>query len=289
MDGLNKHEDQLGRGLTYDLWKNFPMREILIDKDYNEGIGVMLDPAAPPKNASSAAVVACHGGWLAYADAAEYIRGLIETEGNGGGCRMFTTTDNTAAEIQAGGGGEPFIISDTAADCKELILEVAFRAANITVTKAGWFIGLASDCIGGDAIADAGTLAAADSFVGLMKAEGGTTELNLVYQLGGQTMVTHKAAWKTLAAATWYHFGLRYNPSSRIITPWWGTGVRATTKMAPDTSNIITAADIASAGADKFPDGSGLTPVAVIKAAHADDFYLDIRQFACAQRAYAGD
>jgi hypothetical protein len=284
MDLYNKHENQQGVGLTYDLWKNFPTHEIFALKDQNVGFGCMMDPANPPfVPVATTTVVNCGGGWTGYADSAEYIRGTLHTEyGDGPALRFFTTTDNQECWIKGGGGGDPFMISDTAADAKELVFECSFRVANITTAKYGFFVGLAQGLLATNMIADAGTLADT-GLIGLFKPEGDTTTVDLVYQKASGGVITHKDAWKTIAALTWYHFGLRYNPNTKTLTPYWGTGDRSTTKMAADTDNAILSTDIDDA---TFPDGIGMSPLCGMKAAHADDAYVDVRTLACAQRAW---
>lgn len=284
MQIFNKHEGQLLGGLTGDLWKNFPAAEILAFRDYNVGYGVMLNPAAPPYcPVNNTTAIGGSDGAVMYTDSAEYIRGLLTSEHKSGGVRAFATTDNQEAWCQWCGGGDPFIISDTAADARELVFEAAFRIVNITTAKYGFFIGLMeAGCAAADTIADAGTLADKD-MIGIFKPEGNTSGLDLVYRINGESVVEHAGDWQTLATNTWYHFGLRYNPINKVLTPWWGVGTRAT-RMAPDKDNAILPTDI---GAATFPDGEGLAPIFGLKNAHADDAWVDLRIMACAQRAAA--
>lgn len=284
MDLYNKHENQQGVGLTYDLWKNFPYNEIFALKDQSVGFGCMLDPANPPfVPVATTTVVNVGGGWTGYTDSAEYIRGTLHTEyGDGPAIRFFATTDNQEAWIKGCGGGDPFMISDTAADAKELVFEVSFRVANITVTKGGFFLGLAQGLLATNMIADAGTLADT-GLIGIFKPEGNTSGVDLVYQKASGGVIEHVGDWQTIAALTWYHFGLRYNPQTKVLTPWWGTGDRDTTRMAPDKDNAILSTDIDDA---TFPDGIGMAPLLGLKNAHADDYYIDVRTCACAQRAW---
>jgi hypothetical protein len=205
-----------------------------------------------------------------------------------GATRIFATTDNQEAWMQGCNGGEPFVISDTAAESRDLVFECCFRAANITVSKGGFFIGLMEGGLATDTIADAGTLADKD-FIGLFKPEGNTSGVDLVYnKAGAGGVTTHVDDWKTIAALTWYNFGFRYDGRKNVVTFYWGTGDRSTTPMAPDESStsIVTAADIAAA---TFPDSEYLAPIAGLKNAHADDYYIDLRLMACAQLAKAAD
>jgi hypothetical protein len=183
---------------------------------------------------------------------------------------------------------KPFCISDTASDIRELVFECTFRVSTITANDLGFFIGLAGvHAMDGDFLADnvANKDAIADiDLIGFFHDHPATTALDVNYQIAGTAATEHEAAWKTLAADTWYTVGMRYRPTTKKIDLYYGTGDR-TTKVAID-DNPILAADIA--GAD-FPDGQGLAPIIAIKGGHADDKTLDIRTFACAQLAYGAD
>lgn len=277
-----------GRGLSAEIWKNFPAYQILNLKDPNVGFGCMLDVANPPyAKANAGAYATGDGGVRMFTDATGIISGLTWAQG-GPGMRMFASADNAAAEAQWCGGGEPFIISDTAADALELVLEVQFRLSTVTTNDLGLFIGLAGTAaIDGDFLVDnvptAATPGVADiDMIGLFMDHADTTGLDIIYQIAGTDAVTHEAAWKTLAVDTWYIFGMRYEPILKKIDFYWGTGDRTTAVAVDD--NPILKATIAAA---TFPDGQGLAPVIAIKGGHADDKTLDIRTFACAQRAKA--
>jgi len=293
---LCKHEDQLGRGLTYDLWKGFPAHEILVLKDANEGIGCMLDPASPPyaKAGVGSTGMPIGNGICAFVDTTDaYITGLTHAQYPGGhGFRMGGTTDNQAAELQFCGGAEPFVISDgttLAAEVRELIFEVQFRLSTITTNELGLFMGLAGRAaLDGNFLADnvptAATPGVADiDMIGLFMDHADTSGLDIMYQLAGQEAVTHEAAWKTLAIDTWYTFGMRFLPVTKKLNFYWGTGDRVT-KLAID-DNPVLSTDIDDT---TFPDNQGLAPTFAVKLGGQAE-YLDIRAFACAQRAYAAD
>ena len=285
MQLMNKHEDQLKRGLTYDLWKNFPAGEIFVRGDSNEGIGCKLDPGAPPFAAASSTNVMAGGGVRAFTDATCTVGGLTKAQYSGGqGFRMLTSADNEAVELQWGGGGEPFVISDSAADIKELCYEVHFRVSTVTANELAFFIGLATaQTLGGDFIADNGADVADLDMVGLWSSHADTTGVDVIYQTTGSAFTTHEADFATIAIDTWYIFGMRYRPAKKLDL-YWGVGDRATS-VAIDTNPIIST-DIADT---VFPDGQGLTPTIAIKGGAAPDEYLDIRTFACAQVAYPAD
>lgn len=286
MDFLNKHEEQMKRGLSYDLWKNFPAHEILTLRDLNVGIGWQMDPCNLPNCPVNITTVADYHGYRCYTDSAEYIRPTLASEYDGPpALRLFATTDNQEAWAQACNGAEPFVISDTAAECRDLVFEVCLRQANITTAKSGWFVGLMEAGLATDTIVDAGTMCDKD-FIGFFKPEGNTAGVDFVYRKNGQAMVEKLGDILTVAALTWYRLGFRFNATNRTITPWVGTGDNTTTKFAASTSGVVTATNIATA---TFPDSEYMAPIAGLKNAHADDYYIDIRSWAVAQLAKAAD
>lgn len=291
MEIFAKHEDQLGIGLSYPLWKNFPMLESLIFRDHNVGYGIYPNLASFDSAVDAGAATVRYGsdGARIYVDAGCAVHQLPGANGGiGGGIRMSTTAvDNVEAWIQwCGANGSPFIISDTAAEMRDLVFEACFRIDTVADAKCGFFIGLMeSGCAAADTITDAGAMADKD-FIGFWRREGDGDKLDIVYQKSGQTMVTHKADWKTIAADTWYHVGLRWDAGAKTITPWFGTGDRSTTKMAADTTNKILASDISST-TDYFPDSEALAPIVGLKNATNVQYNLDLRLLACAQASPA--
>ena len=286
MQFLNKHEDQLKRGLTYDLWKNFPAGEIFVRGDASEGVGSKLDVGAAPYAAAGAGAVLAGNGVRAFTDATGTVAGLTQAQYSGGtGFRMTSSVDNEAAELQWGGGGEPFIISDSAADAKELCFECCFRVDSVTANDVAFFIGLAgAGTLDGDMIADNGADIADRDMVGLMSTHADTTGVDVIYQDTGSAFTVHKADFATIAVNTWYIFGMRYLPNTKKLDLYWGVGDRATSLVK--SSDPIISTDIADG---VFPDGQGLCPTIAIKGGHADDVSLDIRSLACAQVSYAAD
>ncbi len=288
MDFFNKHEEQLGRGLTYDLWKNFPIGEILVQKDGNVGVGCMLNQGEPPYAAVSQSKIVAGNGAVAFTDSDARIVGLTHAQYDGGqGVRFGGTTDNHAAELQWCGQSEQFVISDTAADIREFILESTFRISSIAAEEMAFFIGLAGQAaLDGDFLADdvADENAIADvDLVGIFMDHPALGVMDTIYQIAGTATTVHEAAWKTLVIDTWYTFGMRYRPESKKLDLYWGPGDRATKLLIDD--NPILSTDIS--GAD-FPDGQGMAPMIAFKAGGTAE-YLDIRSFAAATRVYGAD
>jgi len=292
MDHIHKISDQVGRGLTYNLWKNFPLHEAVLFRDLNVGYGIYPDLVNfdSAVDAAAATVRYANGARISVDTSCTIAQLTGAQGGHGGGIRLSTTTtDNVEAWIQWGGAsGSPFRISNTAGAAKDLVFEFAFRTSTVTDSKAGFFIGLMEEgCAAENTITDAGALADKDYF-GIHRLEGDGDAIDIVYKKAGQTAVVHKADWQTIAANTWYHVGFRYDAKSRSITPWFGTGNRSTTPMAADLTNRLVATDISSA-TDIFPNGEGLAPIIGIKNATNETATLDVRLLCCGQVAIAAD
>jgi hypothetical protein len=282
-DFIRKHENQLRRGLTYDLWKNFPLYETLILRDLSVGFGLYPQLAFYTVEQGNNNVMGSDGAQI-LKDTENTVASLTKAQGGlGGGLRLgFHATDNHETYIQWGK-GSPFAISTTAAEDRELIFECAFRTSTITNDQQGFVFGLAEEgCAAADFMNDTGGVPADKDYLLFWRKEGAGNKLDFSYRKAGQTRVDFADGWKTIVAETWYHAGFRWNPINRTIRLWFGTGDRSTTKMAPDDSKVITATHVAAA---TFPNGEGLCPIIGVKQAHATASTLDIRLLACGQLA----
>ena len=204
---LRKHQDQQGRGLTYDLWRNFPLDQIRRG-DLNVGYGVFPDLVAFDSAVDAAASTVRYApGARIYVDASSSIQQI--TGQIGGGIRLFNTADNEECWIQWGGAtGAPFAISDS--DPRELIAEFAFKKNAIDDTKGGWFLGLMEEGrAAANTITDAGAIGDFDH-IGFKLPEDDGDVIEFVYAKSGQAAVIKAADWKTIAADTWYHVGFRF-------------------------------------------------------------------------------
>jgi hypothetical protein len=275
-----------GRGLSAALWKDFPYRQILDRKDLNVGYGWQMDPMSLPNCPVNITTVADYNSYRCYTDSAEYIRPTLASEYDGPpALRLFATTDNQEAWAQACNGAEPFVISDTPAECRDLVFEVCLRQVNITTAKSGWFVGLMEAGLATNTIGDDGTMIDKD-FIGFFKTETATNEVAFVYRKNGQAMQTKLAIVGRAAAVTFVKLGFRFDSAAKTIMPYYGTGDNSTTPIAPVPTGLITAANIAAA---TFPDSEYMAPIFGLKNAHADDFYIDVRAAACAQLSKAAD
>ncbi len=273
MDLLNKHEEQQGNGLSYELWKNFPVVESLALRDLNVGYGVYPDLVSFDSGIADTNI-----------DTGGTLQQLTEAQGGvGGGIRLATdATDNDEVSIQwCSGIGSPFRVSDTAGEERELVFECRFRVGSITTMSS--FIGLASPGVAAaDAIDASNVLSTSASWLGFHIAGPGS-DVNFVYQKGGAAIQTVKSSWKTIAASTWYHVGLRYNATNNTVRAYFGTGDR-TTAMRADDTNIITSTNIA---ASTFPDSVGLAPTVAMVNHGSSANTLDVGLIACGQAAIA--
>ena len=165
---------------------------------------------------------------------------------------LFCTADNEAAEVQwdvpiLTTGGNPWAF------------EARVKGANITVTKAGWFVGLMVPVLplAGDLIVDGGTLQTEGS-LGFQRLESATSALDVTYDKTGQSQNQHAAGWATLVADTYNVVGLYYNGTTIAM---YLDGVA--------TGTAISATDIAAAD---FPSATYMVPTLCMKNAHADDY-----------------
>lgn len=285
MQILNKREDQLAKGLTYDLWKNFPVTEALILRDLNAGFGVYPNLVSFNVEQGNNDILGPDGLAIRKDTENTVLQLTKATGGQGGGIRLTQhATDNHETYLQwCGMGGSPFTISTTANQDRELIFEVAFRTNTITNDRMGFFIGLAEEGLAvADTMNDTGGVMADKDFIGIQRQEGDGENLDILYRKEGQDQQTFKADWKTIAVNTWYHYGMRWNPINKTIAFWFGTGDRSTTPMRRDGDNVMTATQVAAA---TFPNGEGLAPFIGVKQAHTTESTLDIRLLACAQAA----
>ena len=281
MDLLNKREDHLLGGLTYDLWKNFPVTEILALRDLNAGFGVYPNLVSFTVEQGNNDVMGPDGVQIRK-DTENTVKGLTKAQGGmGGGIRIaMHATDNHEVYMQWGGGGSPFAISQTAGEDRDLIFEVAFRTSTVANDKQGFFIGLAKEGLAAaDTMNDTGGVMADKDFIGIHRLEGDGANLDIIYRKEGQAQQNFATDWKTIEADKWYHFGMRWHPLNTTISFWFGPGTRAT-RMQRDAVKVLTASQISAA---TFPRGEGLSPFIGVKQAHATASTLDFRLLACAQ------
>ena len=282
MDHLMKHLDQLGAGNNYDMWNQFPLTEIF-GGDRNAGYGIRerftnfgsIDPGIAGDTAFKA-----HQGYSAYVDTTTAAGSIKQLTAAGGGIRITAgTTANHETWLQAGGtSGAPFVISDAAP--KTLVFEWAIRFASIANSKAAWFTGLGEEGLAAaDTMADTTGVLASKDYVGFVRNLADGDALDFVYRLAGQTAVVKAADILTLEADTWYRIGFKFQtaPGAIRVVPW--------VNDIRDAANSITAAEIAVATGEAFPDAQPMSPLFGGKAVAAEAHTMDIRWFDIAQVA----
>ncbi|MHC4676974.1 MAG: hypothetical protein ACYTBZ_31205 [Planctomycetota bacterium] len=190
---------------------------------------------------------------------------------NGGGIAAATDVVGGAIALSSGttadcdttlqlGGGNSFVISDTAGSDKKLWFEARIKISAITDDAVQYFIGLAEE----DRCVDAGVFgksggttpeaAMADiDYIGFLRYDGGTTAINFVYNLSGQTGVEKIAAIDTAGADTFMKLGFLYDPDAETAQriKVYADGEESTT--------YVTGTNIATATGSAFPDGEELT------------------------------
>lgn len=291
------HESAVVRGLSPQLWNLVPLDEIFGGSANNldVGWGVFEDFMSVTTDTTDTQLHLRSGGAEYMIDTGATLLQLGGNEssslnpGAGGVLRITTgaTDDEEAAFQFCGVGGEPFFVSDTAANARDLIFESRFRTSTITNSELSIYIGLAECAM---AVADALTTGAGNNphimnnvaTLGFFRSEGDGDDLEWIYGANGQATQSASAAKQqnfavttagtALVADTWYKVGFRYYAGSGVITPFFnGT---------PYTSDNITAANIAAA---TFPDGEGMSPIVSTRTTATTPPTVDIDWIACAQ------
>lgn len=271
MDLIHKHNDQVGYGLSYDLWRNFPVHEILALQDRNVGIGffddfLRFDPTT------------LTGGYLILKGTGCGVAQIADVA-NGFGLVKLSLDGNAAADeavLQWGCGlSAPFKLANN-----DLCFEARLKVSAITAAK--WSIGIglgevgmgATDCLFVDttyALADKNfcgfnhLVAEGAAWDGAFKADGQT------YQNGATK--TKLDTLKTAVADTFFKLGMRFKADSNTLH-WYVDGAeKASAKL---TKTEMTAAT--------FPDDVFVTPIIGAKDG-AGDAALDVTLdwWACAQ------
>ena len=186
-----------------------------------------------------------------------------------GSLKLFTTTDNQAAELQF---PVPILIPTILAPATKWGFEVRLKHSVVTTAKAGWFAGLMiPQALAGVAIADDDSLQANGS-IGFQKKAGdaGTGVIDYVYDNTGQAQNEYAASLKVLAADTFVTLGMYYNG----------------TTIASYVDGVAAGTAIPNANLDDadFPGGIVMVPTLALKAAHADDYTVTVDWLRVAQQ-----
>ena len=271
-------------GLSNDLWATMPLEAICAGfGDRMNGFGIYDDFLRfNPTSLADGYIILSTGSGTTLAP--------ITSEAHHPGIvRLLMDGDAADDEnvLQLGAGVDVGAFKFAATDlCFEAYVRIGAAAAGDAITDDNWawFLGLATGGAAGAAITNLmmadtePTIYATNSFVGFQKLVIETTALDGMYQLTGQTKVdgavnTDLNAILTVAEATWYKLGLRYEATRKRLG-WWVNGV--------ELCHIGAAALDAAA----FPDAVFLQPTIGAKThGTSGDLYLDIDWWACAQRS----
>lgn len=265
-----------GRGLSSDLWKNFPYREIFAG-DLGVGVGKCDDFV-------QFGATSLHDGHIILATGTGTTVAQIASEDDARGIvRLLLDGDaaNDEAVLQLGSGLDvgPFKLTGN-----DACYEARIRVDAITAAKWSWFHGFASGGSAGAAITDkmfvdtTGALYATNSFVGFQHLVAEAGPVDGMFQLSGQTKQDGATKTKldtlhTMVADTWVKMGFRYKAATNTLH-WFVNGVE---KEAAK----LTSAELAAA---TFPDAVFLTPTIGGKDIAGDaELKLDIDWWAYAQ------
>ncbi len=273
MDLLNKHEDQQGSGLSYDLWKNFPVHEILALRDRNAGWGFFddFDVFSPTTLVGGYTILAGTGCSVAQIACEADAKGIVRLALDG------NAANDEAVLCRGGGLGAPFKIAGG-----DVCGEWRIRASSIAAAKHAWFAGLSEAAAGTtDHLFVDTTGAVADyNHLGFFHLAAQAGDVDGGYKADGQTAQngttqTRLDSLKTLVAATWAKLGFRYKVATNTFH-WYVDGAEVTAAK-------LTSAQLAAV---LFPDDVFLNFVIGAKDIGGDTaLNLDIDWAAVAQAA----
>lgn len=261
--------DQVGYGLSPDLWKNFPVDDIISHHDRNVGIGFFED-------FDCFSDTTLEDGWLRLTGTGCTIAQIAD-EANAYGMVRLALDGNAANDeavlVRGNGLSAPFYLTNY-----DLVWECRFRVSAITAAKWSIGCGLGQVDIGTtDYLFVDTTGAAADkNMVGFFHLAAEGAAWDGAYRADGQTyqdgaVRTALDSLHTMVAATFVKMGMRYRASSNSLH-WYVNGV----EKANIGAGVKTAAT--------FPDDVFLTPFFGAKDIGGDaGLNVDVDWIACAQ------
>ena len=246
-DLLNKHIDQEGYGLSYNLWKNFPKNEILSFQDRNVGYEFFDDfeKYHPTTLESGYTMLATSGSIVQSA-----CTGNTATTGLG---LVTATTNGSAADelllCRGSGLSAPYKLTGT-----DVCFEARFTVSSITAVKYSMFVGLSEIAAGttDHLFANDGSVANYN-MIGFQKMVAKGAAWDGQYKADGQTAVdgavnTDLYSLHTMVAATFVKVGFHFDASANCVR-FYVNGV----EKAKVTNSDVSAAT--------FPDDVFMTPV----------------------------
>ena len=267
-----------GNGLTTSLWADCPIDSIRAGTIP----GIIVEPPLESYESTATTV--------------ENMCGVPTFEGNctvsgvaaaGGGVALFGTTDNEEASLAiCGETSAPFVIPADSADGKKLWFECEIKKSIITTTKAGFFVGLASEGAAvADFMADGGADFSDVDLLGFWNDETDATyagaEVLAVTQKTSAAFDTIIEAVEVLEADTYTRLGFKYDPKAVDTQKikFYVNGAQQSTYVGENSGD----ATVYLGDTTNFPGGEEMGPVVAIKMAAGDDVTVTLRKLRCVQ------
>jgi len=239
-----------GRGPSPAIWDDCPVLSLMINGTdgfycYEDFI---LGPDVAANNAAS-----IEGQVSVYTDANSATIKLLTDETVGAVSLAPGATDNEDAAIALGGiTGACYAFSQS--DAKAFWMEARLKKTATTASKLAWFFGLIEEgCLAADGVLADNDMATKD-LIGFHQVEGDTTTVDTIHDTATGTITQVKDAAVTIVADTYVKLGMKFNPTTLVLT-FYKDGVPL--------------ADTVLASATNFPDGEEMCPVIAVRSVSA--------------------
>ena len=170
------------------------------------------------------------------------------------------TTDQEDCTIGLGGiTGACYLFSQT--NAKAFWLEARLKKSATTTDKLGLFFGMIEEgCFAADGVLvdDTADMATKD-LVGFHQVNGDTTTIDTIHDTATGSLTQVKDAAVTIVADTYVKLGMKFNPTTLVLTFYKDGVPLADTVLASDTN---------------FPDGQEMSPIIGVKSMDATPTFL---------------
>ena len=243
---------------TEAIWKNFNLEELK-----NNPFAGSYFEADFKRDSDYPGNVFVDATYAASAAGKTAIEGIYSGVSANGELILSTTTDNSAAEAMW---NCPITISGGT----KWAFEARIKTSTITGDKSSFFIGLMlGQLLAGDLITDAGAAIQGEGSVGFLHLDADTTEVDVIYDETGQTIVVHDNDIVTLEADTYITVGMYFD----------GTDIQVYLNGA-NTADPMLSTDIDDVD---FPTAKVFNPVIATKGGHGDDALVTVDWIRVAQ------
>jgi len=251
----------IGRGFTPELWDGFDPQAM--DRDPGLGFYEQDDFMCPPTFPVATTTALVSGKYRAVTTTGT--GGTIADGAAQGGALDLTcgATADSEAYLQSGlshilaSADEPGTGTYPFHHVARVRFEARFRTSSVAVSTGGMFIGLGGQLIASGQLANtSGALVSTFHGIGIQVLQAASSTVNVVYQESGSVLQTPIAALATIAANTWYTFGMDFNPwakSNERVTFWWG-GTKQSTFLT--NANVIASTFPISTASVQIPMGA---------------------------------